>query len=324
MILYSKDNITSAVKAMKTSGRLAHGFLLTGEKGTGRKTMAAYIAKTVLCDSPKDGEPCGVCRQCRRVDEGNHPDVIYPERSGKAMIYKAETVREMYADAYTMPNDCDGKVYILADCENIEERTQNIMLKLIEEPPDYAYFIFTSPSRSVFLPTILSRVVTMGVVPCKDSECREALAAAGKYDDESIDDAVNAFHGSIGKCMEYLEGGKAAELVKICRRVIESAVRGNEYSIYKAFYDAGEDRESFAELLRMTDNVIRDACIIRLKGADNAELTGCDRRGALMLAERLSFRKAEYIHEFLGKYADYCNSNVNVAAAAAAVSGLFM
>jgi DNA polymerase-3 subunit delta' len=54
--------------------------------------------------------------------------------------------------------------------------TQNLMLKLIEEPPDHAYFIFTASGKSAFLPTILSRVIALGVSECSEQECREALA----------------------------------------------------------------------------------------------------------------------------------------------------
>lgn len=323
MNLYSKKHITDAVSAMKRSGRTAHGFLLTGEKGVGKKTTALYIAKTLMCERCEDGVPCGSCRHCRRIDEGTHPDVILPERTGKAMIYSVETVHNMYSDAYTRPNDCDAKVYILADCENIQERTQNIMLKLIEEPPDYAYFIFTAASRSVFLPTILSRVITFGVPECSEGECRSALEEKEKYSAEQIEDALEAFHGNIGACLDYLEGGDSAELVKHCRAVSECIIKGDEYGLNKALHDIGENRERFAAVLGMTDKVIRDACVIRLEG-ERAELTGCFRSGAERLAERISFRRAQNIHELLGKYTDYCGSNVNVAAAAASLSGMLM
>lgn len=323
MNLYSKKHITDAVSAMKRSGRTAHGFLLTGEKGVGKKTTALYIAKTLMCERCEDGVPCGSCRHCRRIDEGTHPDVILPERTGKAMIYGVPTVQKIYSDAYILPNDCDSKVYIFADSENMTALAQNILLKLIEEPPDYAYFIFTASSRSAFLPTVLSRIITFGVPECSEGECRSALEEKEKYSAEQIEDALEAFHGNIGACLDYLEGGDSAELVKHCRAVAECIINGDEYGLNKALHDVGENRERFAAVLGMTDKVIRDACVIRLEG-ERAELTGCFRSGAERLAERISFRRAQNIHELLGKYTDYCGSNVNVAAAAASLSGMLM
>ncbi len=321
MILYSKDSITSAVASMKRNDRMAHGFLLQGEKGAGKKTTALYIAKTLMCESCVDGVPCGSCRHCRRVEQGTHPDVIIPERSGKMMIYNVETIEDMYEDAYVMPNDCDCKVYILPDCENIQERTQNMMLKLIEEPPSHAYFIFTARDKSVFLPTILSRVITFGVPECKEGECAEALAQHEKYTPEQINEAVSVFHGNIGCCMEYLEGAGCAEEVKLCRSLIDGIISGDEYTLYKSLYDMGENREKIKNVLTLADKVIRDVCIIRIEGRDKAELTGCYKSGAERLADRLSFKKAENIHEILLQNIQYCSSNVNVSAAMAALSG---
>ena len=324
MILYSKDNITKAVTAMKTGGRMAHGFFLTGEKGVGKKTAAAYIAKVLMCESCTDGVPCGKCRHCRRIDENIHPDVIRPERSGIKQIYSRDTIREICSDAFTAPNDCDAKVYIFADCESIEERSQDLMLKLIEEPPDTAYFIFTAADRSALNSTILSRVITFGISECSEEECRRALADMGKYTSEQIEKAAEAYHGNIGSCIEYLENGAAAENAVLCTRIIDSLIKNSEYELNKALYDIGENREKIKDVLALTDKVIRDVCIIRLNGKENVPLIGCYGSGAERLAERLSFRRAENIHNLLCRTIDYCKANVNVPVAMSALSGQLM
>ncbi|MGN0585681.1 MAG: ATP-binding protein [Oscillospiraceae bacterium] len=321
MILYSKDNVVSAVTAMKKSGRFAHGFLLTGERGVGKKLTADYIARTLLCDNCIDGVPCGNCRHCRRISENMHPDVIRPERSGIKQIYTRDTIRAVCADAIIAPNDCDAKVYIFEDCENIEETTQNLMLKLIEEPPDTVYFIFTAADKSFFLPTILSRVITFGIAEPTEEECRAVLRDMGEYGEEDISAAIEAYHGNIGRCMEFLAGGDAAEEARLCRGIIDGMISGSEYAINKAVFAVGEKRDRIKAVLTLTDKVIRDVCIIRLEGAENARLIGCCREGAFRLAETLSFRRAQAIHENLCRTIGYCNSNVNAPVAAAALSG---
>ncbi len=318
MILYSKDNVIDAVSSMKLNNRMSHGFLLTGEKGVGKKTLAQYIAKTLMCDVPIDGKPCGVCRQCRHIDEKIHPDVIRPQRSGIKQIYARDTVRKLLSDAYVKPNDCNVKVYIFEDCENFEESTQNLMLKLIEEPPEPVYFVFTAPDKSVFLPTILSRVITFGVPEPTEAECSEALS--GKYAPEDIQNAVEAYHGNIGKCTEYLENGAAAEEAELCRRIIYAIADENEYDVNKAIFDIGDKRDRIKSVLSLVDKVVRDSCVIKVD-RENAVLIGCSRNGAYQLAEKISFRRAQHIHECLNRTMEQCSANVNPVVAAAALSG---
>ena len=303
--LYSKDTLVSSINAMKQSGRIAHAFLLTGEKGTGKKVAAKYIAMTLLCEN---GNACGECRHCRRIISGTHPDIIYPEKSGKKQIYSAETMREICSDAYVSPNDCDAKVYIFSDCESIEERTQNFLLKVIEEPPDTAYFIFTSESRSVFLPTILSRVISVGIPECSESDCKTALADMG-YTAEQIESAVSCFHENIGNCIDFLNGGTVAENVELCKNIISAICDGNEYALLTALHKIGEDRRRIRLVFELVDKVIRDACVMRI---GNTAMIGCYPEGAEQLSRKLSIHRAEIIHDAIGRTISRCGINMNV------------
>lgn len=306
--LYSKEAPVAAVEAMKRTGRFPHAFLLTGERGVGKKFFSDHIAMTLLCET---GNACGECRHCRRILSGTHPDVIKPEKSGKKQIYNRETIRGVCSDAFVAPNDCDSKVYIFTDCESIEESTQNLMLKLIEEPPDTAYFIFTAVSGSVFLPTILSRVVTIGIPEASEKDCAAALSDTGMYSSAQVEDAVKRFHGNIGCCMEYLSGGELAENVKLCREIISAVADGSEYDLLKALHKIGDSRPRVRLVLGLADKVIRDACMMRF---DNIPLIGCDPEGAERLSKTISRRRAETIHEAINLTSSRCEGNANVAA----------
>ena len=311
MKLYSKEVPSAALEAMKRTGRFPHAFLLTGERGVGKKTFADYIAMTLLCEN---GNACGECRHCRRILSGTHPDVIKPEKSGKKQIYNRDTIREICSSAYVAPNDCDAKVYIFTDCESIEESTQNLMLKLIEEPPDSAYFIFTAVSGSVFLPTILSRVVTVGIPEASEEGCAAALSDMGMYSDSQIEDAVKRFHGNIGCCMEYLSGGELAENTQLCREIISAITNDDEYGLLKALHKTGDSRPRLRLVLGMADKVIRDACMLRFGGISPI---GCDPEGAERLSKTISRLRAERIHEAINLTSARCEGNANVSAEAA-------
>lgn len=309
--LYSKERPSAAIEAMKRTGRLAHAFLLTGERGVGKKVFADYIAMTLLCENGNacgSISPCGECRHCKRILANTHPDVIKPEKSGKKQIYNRETIRSICSDAFVSPNDCDAKVYIFSDCEGLEEGTQNLMLKLIEEPPDTVYFIFTAVNASVFLPTIRSRVITLGIPECSEADCLAALMDAG-YTREQADDAVKRFHGNIGGCMDYIAGGETAENVELCGKLTAAIADSNEYALLTALHQIGENRNRIKAVLEMLDKVVRDACMLRL---GNVPIIGCDPEGAERLSRTISRRRAEKLHEAINETVSRCGLNMNV------------
>ena len=202
MKLYSKECIERPVSAMAKSGRFVHSYIITGEKGTGKKVAAKYIAMQLLCDNHN---ACGQCRQCRRVLNGQHPDFITVEKSGR--IYTINDVRtKVVDDSYTAPNDCERKVYFLPDCEGWMDAAQDALLKITEDPPDTAYFIFTAVNKNSFLPTLISRSMTLEVPEATRENCAQALRDTGKYTEEQISEAVGSFGGNIGRCMDFLDG----------------------------------------------------------------------------------------------------------------------
>lgn len=309
--LYSKTRPAEAIAAMKRTGRFAHAFLLTGERGVGKKFFADYIAMTLMCET---GDACGTCRHCKRILANTHPDVIKPVKVGKKQIYNRETVREICADAFVSPNDCEAKVYIFSDCEGFEESTQNLMLKLIEEPPDTVYFIFTAADRSVFLPTILSRVITLGIPECSVEDCLSALSDMG-YSREKSEEAARRFHGNIGGCLDWLEGGETAENVTLCERIMAAVADNNEYALLTALHRIGDDRGRVKTVFEMLDKAVRDAYMLRL---GNVPLIGCDPDGAERLSRTVSRRRAEKLHEAVSGTIMRCGTTMNVPAEMAA------
>lgn len=307
MKLYSKERPAAAVEAMTRTGRLAHAFLLTGEKGVGKKVFADYIAMSLLCERGKF-PPCGECRHCKRILANTHPDVIKPEKSGKKQIYNRETIRNICSDAFVSPNDCDAKVYIFSDCEGFEEGTQNLMLKLIEEPPDTVYFIFTAQNASVFLPTIRSRVITLGIPECTEEDCLAALSDMG-FPDDKAREAVIHCHGNIGSCLGWLEDGEFAENIRLCENIAAALADCNEYALLTSLHKIGDNRGRVKAVFEMLDKTVRDACMLRF---ENVPLIGCDPEGAERLSRTISRRRAEKLREAINETVSKCGLNINV------------
>ena len=162
-----------AIRAAAQHGRLSHAVILTGE---GDKVQAArYIAAAHLCRADS-GRPCLQCNACRKVLDRIHPDVTEVQDNERKEL-PVETIRALRQDAYIRPNEGERKVYLFTDCAQLNERDQNVLLKIVEEGPPYAAFVFCADAVHALLPTIRSRCVELRMdAPPLDAEEGEAAA----------------------------------------------------------------------------------------------------------------------------------------------------
>ena len=166
------------IREAATRGTLSHALLLTGSGD--RLELARYAAAALECEA--DGSrPCGVCRGCRKVEEDIHPDVI-TVRDDQHKNVAVAVIREMRSDAYIRPNEGRRKVYLFPDCALLTEQDQNVLLKIVEEGPPYAAFLFCAENPSGVLQTLRSRCVELKLRPAADrsdsSETAEQLCRA--------------------------------------------------------------------------------------------------------------------------------------------------
>ena len=152
------ENITleRAVRRAAEQGRLSHAIVLSGDGGL--TDAARFIAAAHVCEGTD--RPCLRCRHCRKVLEGIHPDVSVI-RDTEHRELTVDAVRALRQDAYIRPNEAARKVYIIADSRQLNERDQNVLLKIVEEGPPYAAFIFCTDSPAALLETVRSRCVLL-------------------------------------------------------------------------------------------------------------------------------------------------------------------
>lgn len=162
-----------AIRAAAQHGRLSHAVILTGE---GDKVQAArYIAAAHLCRA-ESGRPCLQCNACRKVLDRIHPDVTEVQDSERKEL-PVETIRALRQDAYIRPNEGRRKVYLFTDCAQLNERDQNVLLKIVEEGPPYAAFVFCADAVHALLPTIRSRCVELRMDAPQESAQEDEAAA---------------------------------------------------------------------------------------------------------------------------------------------------
>ena len=130
---------------------LMHSYIVASQSEQARDRLSLDLAAAMLCRS--DGvRPCRTCRDCRKVYDGVHPDVIYvaPDPDAKVPTIKVDQIRSIAATAYILPSEAEKKVYVLRQADTMNLSAQNAFLKLLEEPPQSAAFILAaaSPVRS--------------------------------------------------------------------------------------------------------------------------------------------------------------------------------
>lgn len=306
MRIYGNTLITDTFQNMLKKDRMAHSFLIYGEKGLGKKTMADWLAMSLVCEN--ENSPCGTCRSCTNARNHIHPDIIYAEHSGKMGGFSVDTVRNICSDAYIKPNNTDRKIYIFTDADNITVQAQNSLLKLIEEPPAYAYFIFTAADRNVILETIRSRIISLSASEVTRDDAAKALADRG-ISQSDAQNAVSVFGGNIGKCIDYIESEQMKTSVDLTKKITDCIINRDEYSLLKALTDASADKSLLKNVLEMSDRIIRDALAVRYSPDS---VTGCYSEGASKLSSVLTLSSCERIHEAVDRAHSLIDKNVNI------------
>lgn len=264
--LAEKDPAAARIREAATRGTLSHALLFSGSGDC--VAAARYAAAALECEA--DGlRPCGVCRACRKVADDIHPDVITvrdPDHKNIAV----DVVRAIRADAYIQPNEGRRKVYLFPDCSILTEQDQNVLLKIVEEGPPYAAFLFCAENAAAVLQTLRSRCVELKLQP------------AGEM------------------------AGETSELGLLLCRAIAKRKRGAVTELAVRLEKKKTDREAVRAMLERSRAAFAAALLLRY-GREPEEK---DREIAPFLAENLTKGQIMSTIGMLEKYHGECTYNV--------------
>lgn len=168
-----QSHITEPLRRALATGHLAHAFLFSGPRGVGKTTTARILAQALVCQSLKDGEPCGVCEACQAFQAGTLVDVIELDAATHTGV---ELVREAIIEhARFVPMMGKRKVYILDEAHMLSTSSWNALLKTLEEPPAHAFFILATTESHKVPATIVSRCQRADFRRIPDQELAERV-----------------------------------------------------------------------------------------------------------------------------------------------------
>lgn len=206
-----QEHITTILKNQILEGHVAHAYLFTGTRGTGKTSTAKIFAKALNCDAPIAGEPCGECPSCRIAETGG-VDIIELDAASNTGV---EDMRALIDKARFAPLDLRVKVYIIDEAHMLSKSAFNALLKTLEEPPAHAVFILATTEVHKLPATVLSRCMRfdfrlVGKNALKDYLKKVYAAEGVNAEEEALDLIAAAAEGSVrdmlsiaDRCMNF-------------------------------------------------------------------------------------------------------------------------
>ena len=204
-----QEHITSILKYEAEKNSLSHAYLFCGSRGTGKTTCAKILAKTVNCENPVNGNPCGVCDACRAIDAGAATDVLEMDAASNNSV---ENIRDIRDEVVYPPTTLKYRVYIVDEVHMLSDSAFNALLKTLEEPPSYVIFILATTELHELPATIISR--------CQRFEFRRIAmdVLAARLEKIATEEGISVTKDALRLIAKLAQGGMrdAISLLELC------------------------------------------------------------------------------------------------------------
>ena len=302
-----KDHFKRAIENHKIS----HAYILTGEAGMGRKSIANAFAMTLLCE--KGGsEPCMTCHSCKQVMSGNHPDLIYVKHEKPGSI-GVDDVREQINDTIMIrPYSSYYKIYIVDEAEKMTVQAQNALLKTIEEPPSYAVIILITTNQEAFLPTILSRCVQMKLKPLKDFTIKSYLTQNLHVPEKDADICTAFARGNLGKAIHLASSDEFKELFQKVMVLVKNVRTMDISMLLDCIREMKEQNFDIGEVLDLMQLWYRDVLMFKVTKDMNLLIFKNEYKMINETGEKVDYAGLEAILAAIDTARTRLNANVNM------------
>jgi DNA polymerase-3 subunit gamma/tau len=304
-----QEHIVRTLRSSLEQGNLAHAYLFSGPRGTGKTTTARIIAKAVNClAEEQSARPCNQCENCAAINQGRFLDLIEIDAASNTSV---DDIRDLREKINFSPNKGRYKVYIIDEVHMLSNAAFNALLKTLEEPPAHAIFVLATTEVHKIPATVLSRCqrhefrrIPLNFIQAllKDIAEKEnvdvepvALTAIARQATGSMRDAVSLLDqlASTGsrvtlELTQQVLGTAAGESVYEVIEAILDENTGRGIALINTALDNGSDPRQFA---RQLVDLLRALLMARMGNAEQLEATPEEQQKMRALSERFTLEK---------------------------------
>ena len=309
--IIGQEHIKEHLQEAILSGMMSHAYILCGDEGSGKKTVADAIAMTLFCERG-EAEPCRICHSCKQFASHNHPDIKYliPE---KPDVIKVDEIRkQIINDVGIKPYSSDHKVYIIPNAERMNPAAQNALLKTLEEPPAYAIIFLLCSNELMLLETIRSRCVMLNLRPLKDSQVQEYLMEKMQIPDYQARICSAFARGCIGRALALLNDDEFAELNREAVNILKNVKRMDVGEIRNAVIRISELKLGIPEFLDYLFLWYKDVALCKATGSTKGLLYAEEEITIAQAASDSSYEDIQKIIALIEKTKRREKANVNM------------
>lgn len=246
--LVGNSNVALALTTAINENRLPHAIIIEGDIGTGRHTLADFIARSAVCSGAN--RPCFSCENCRLNSSCSHPDITVTSPEENKKNISVAQIRAMRDEAYIKPHMAACRVFIIDPADTLNEQSQNAILKVLEEPPGAAVFILITESKASLLSTIISRCVVLSLSAPEISSGVEYLKSVTDFKEDEIETVLKACQNNIGKALSVLKGNSDTKATNSAKEFLRLAIAGQKWDMLKTTTAIEKSRIESAEFFK--------------------------------------------------------------------------